>query len=84
MTMPIRIRSSFPLPSWYPLIFDLFWLSNMEILINNEFPEIKVDARKIEQQIGKVLLLSIAMSMKSAYYLSEIREFATWITSSEI
>ena len=27
----------------------------MEILINNEFPEIKVDARKIEQQIGKVL-----------------------------
>jgi len=28
----------------------------MEILINNEFPEIKVDARKIEQQIGKVLI----------------------------
>ena len=27
----------------------------MEILINNEFPEIQVDARKIEQQIGKVL-----------------------------
>jgi probable rRNA maturation factor len=27
----------------------------MEILINNEFPEIKVDARKIKQQIGKVL-----------------------------
>ena len=27
----------------------------MEILINNEFPEIKVDAQKIEQQIGKVL-----------------------------
>jgi len=27
----------------------------MEILINNEFPEIKVDAIKIEQQIGKVL-----------------------------
>jgi probable rRNA maturation factor len=27
----------------------------MEILINNEFPEIKVDTRKIEQQIGKVL-----------------------------
>ena len=27
----------------------------MEILINNEFPEIKVFARKIEQQIGKVL-----------------------------
>lgn len=27
----------------------------MEILINNEFPKIKVDARKIEQQIGKVL-----------------------------
>jgi probable rRNA maturation factor len=27
----------------------------MEIQINNEFPEIKVDARKIEQQIGKVL-----------------------------
>ena len=27
----------------------------MEILINNEFPQIKVDARKIEQQIGKVL-----------------------------
>ena len=28
----------------------------MKILINNEFPEIKVDARKIEQQIGKVLI----------------------------
>jgi len=28
----------------------------MEILINNEFSEIKVDARKIEQQIGKVLI----------------------------
>ena len=28
----------------------------MEIFINNEFPEIKVDARKIEQQIGKVLI----------------------------
>ena len=27
----------------------------MEILINNEFPKIKVDARKIKQQIGKVL-----------------------------
>ena len=27
----------------------------MEILINNEFPEIKVDVRKIKQQIGKVL-----------------------------
>ena len=27
----------------------------MKILINNEFPEIKVDARKIEQQTGKVL-----------------------------
>ena len=27
----------------------------MEILINNEFPEINVDAEKIEQQIGKVL-----------------------------
>jgi probable rRNA maturation factor len=27
----------------------------MEILINNEFPEIKVDTRKIKQQIGKVL-----------------------------
>ena len=27
----------------------------MEIHINNEFPEIKVDAQKIEQQIGKVL-----------------------------
>jgi probable rRNA maturation factor len=27
----------------------------MEILINNEFSQIKVDARKIEQQIGKVL-----------------------------
>ena len=27
----------------------------MEILINNEFPEIKVDALKIEQQISKVL-----------------------------
>ena len=27
----------------------------MEILINNEFPEIKVDTRQIEQQIGKVL-----------------------------
>ena len=28
----------------------------MKILINNGFPEIKVDARKIEQQIGKVLI----------------------------
>ena len=28
----------------------------MEIFINNEFPEIKVDAQKIEQQIGKVLI----------------------------
>ena len=27
----------------------------MKILINNEFPEITVDARKIEQQTGKVL-----------------------------
>ncbi|MBC8288235.1 MAG: rRNA maturation RNase YbeY [Nitrospinae bacterium] len=27
----------------------------MEILIKNECPEIKVDARKIQQQIGKVL-----------------------------
>ena len=27
----------------------------MEILINNEFPKIKVDTRKIEQQIGTVL-----------------------------
>ena len=27
----------------------------MEILINNEFPEIKVDAQKIEQEIGKIL-----------------------------
>ena len=27
----------------------------MKILINNEFPGIKVDARKIEQQTGKVL-----------------------------
>ena len=27
----------------------------MEILINNEFSEINVDTRKIEQQIGKVL-----------------------------
>jgi probable rRNA maturation factor len=27
----------------------------MEIFINNEFPEIKVDVRKIEHQIGKVL-----------------------------
>jgi probable rRNA maturation factor len=27
----------------------------MEILINNELPEIKVDTRKIEQQIDKVL-----------------------------
>jgi len=27
----------------------------MEILINNEFPEIKVDEREIEQQIEKVL-----------------------------
>ncbi len=27
----------------------------MEILINNEFPEIKIDTRNIEQQIGKVL-----------------------------
>lgn len=27
----------------------------MDILISNEFPEINVDAREIEQQIGKVL-----------------------------